>query len=339
GQSYQVDAGSSVQSIVDSGIVETNPGDLLAVDGSVLEEGKGEPFSFKVNGKEYDVDAPLHNGDIVELTPGRDVTEDADSTEKTSEYKVSVSGSGPMSVLMRKGVDGVKVTLVGKISGKTVTETKTKTTHALVKKFSSDTEEKVVALTFDDGPGDYTQEILDILAKYKVKATFFVDGASVEKNPDEAKAIVDGGNQIAVHAYENAYLTDMDSDEVKDSVDKTISAIKSSTGVQTDVMRAPYLAFGADEWKATDGAITYLIGATIDTHDLDGVGADQILSAATDVGPGDIIEMHAGGGDLTATVESLPKIIESLQKQGYTLVTVDELLSKSTVPTVTSSSI
>ncbi|MGI6217943.1 MAG: hypothetical protein ACOYIK_10085, partial [Coriobacteriales bacterium] len=51
GQSYQVDAGSSVQSIVDSGIVETNPGDLLAVDGSVLEEGKGESFSFKVNGK------------------------------------------------------------------------------------------------------------------------------------------------------------------------------------------------------------------------------------------------------------------------------------------------
>ena len=99
----------------------------------------------------------------------------------------------------------------------------------------------VCALTFDAAWGNEdTQQLIDILGKYKVKATFFVVGEWVDKFPESVKALHDAGHEIMNHSDDHAYFTKLSADQIKAQLDSCNSKIEAITGVRPDLFRPPY---------------------------------------------------------------------------------------------------
>lgn len=186
------------------------------------------------------------------------------------------------------------------------------------------TNTKRVALTFDDGPhAKVTQQILKTLKKYNAKATFFVVGNKVEKNPTILKEIFNAGHEIGNHTYNHSKLTTLTDKDVKTQIQSTNALVKSVTGYDTTVFRPPY---GSYNKKITDQLNVPNVLWTIDTLDWkhhDPKKTVQIIN--TNVKNGSIILMH----DIhQTTADALDSVLSSLQKKGYQFVTVSELLQK-----------
>lgn len=192
-----------------------------------------------------------------------------------------------------------------------------------------------IALTFDDGPnGPYTSEILDILKKYNIKATFFLLGKNVERYPAVAKRIVKEGHAIGNHTYDHPYLLIQSRSHITYEIKKAELAIFEATNTKTHLFRSPY---GADNsWlyhfvKET-GYVT--IEWTVTGHNgRKEIPYDSIIKNVLDgVENGAIILLHDGnrllkGSDRSHVVKALPSIIESLEQKGYQFVTVPQLLN------------
>jgi len=207
--------------------------------------------------------------------------------------------------------------------------------------YKSKVSDKIVALTFDDGPNEpYTSEILDILNSYGIKATFFVVGKNVELYPETAKRIMREGHVLGNHSYThnaNHALTE----EGCDDIELAQEAISNVVGIKPHLYRPPHgrkspweLQFLKQE-KLIE--VTWSISAN-DEHVIAYFGkpspetfAKEIIKEAK---PGKIILLHDGYGtnhgdvesDKSLTVKALPIIIEELRNRGYQFVTVPELL-------------
>lgn len=178
----------------------------------------------------------------------------------------------------------------------------------------------VIALTFDDGPGDRTGELLDQLEKYDAKATFFMLGQKVSSYPDEIKKMKEIGCELGNHSYDHPNLAKLSADGVKKQIGDTNSKIQAIVGEGASVMRPPYGAISAT-LKANAGMP--LILWNIDTLDWKTRNAkttvDMVMKNAKD---GDIILMHdIHTESVDAAIELIPKLLE----KGYQLVTVSEL--------------
>jgi len=195
---------------------------------------------------------------------------------------------------------------------------------------------KTVALTFDDGPNEpYTSEILNILDKYGIKATFFAVGQNVEEYPDVAKRIIQEGDVIANHSYShqaNHALTDYGAKDM----DKAEEAIFQIVGVKPHLYRPPHGK--KSPWELDEVKDQKMIEVTWDVSapELNKTSANSLADKIVDeTKPGEIILLHDGYGtqhndakaDKSLTVEALPIIIEKLQAEGYNFVTVPELLN------------
>lgn len=180
--------------------------------------------------------------------------------------------------------------------------------------------EKCLALTFDDGPGPYTQQIVDDLVSHKAKATFFVIGRNVAVNPETVQYAYNHGMEIGNHTWSHPSLDSLPSEAVMSELSKTTQAIEVATGAKPVGVRPPYGAFS----KATphDGMPFYLWD--IDSEDWKNRDANLTMQRVTDAAhPGGIVLMH----DIhPSTAKALPGIIEQLQEDGYTLVTASELI-------------
>ncbi|MBI4180530.1 MAG: glycosyltransferase [Chloroflexi bacterium] len=205
----------------------------------------------------------------------------------------------------------------------------------------SKTSDKVVALTFDDGPNEpYTSQVLDILNSYGVKATFFTIGKNVELYPETARRIIAEGNVLGNHTYSHNANHALISGGSKD-IQLAQEVIFKVTGVTPHLYRPPHgkkspweLQFLKQERLVE---VTWSVSAN-DQHILAYLGrpspetfAKEIISKMK---PGKIVLLHDGYGlthgdiksDKSLTVEALPMIIEELQHQGYKFVTIPELL-------------
>ncbi|MER2170254.1 MAG: polysaccharide deacetylase family protein [Psychrobacillus psychrodurans] len=191
-----------------------------------------------------------------------------------------------------------------------------------------DTNEKVVALTFDDGPHPkYTAEILDILLKHQAKATFFVVGEQAEKNPELISRQFNEGHEIANHTYTHPLKTTLN--KLEEELIQTDDLIFSITGSRPKLFRPV-------EGQYTDQMIEKVVekGYQVvmwswhqDTEDWKSTGVHRILKTVLKgVKPGNIILFHDGGGDRSQTVKALDKIVKDLKEQGYGFVTVSELI-------------
>ncbi|MEF3306331.1 polysaccharide deacetylase family protein [Paenibacillus sp. GYB003] len=190
---------------------------------------------------------------------------------------------------------------------------------------------KRVALTFDDGPDPkYTPLILDELKKCDVKATFFVVGVQVSRNGEMLKRIVKEGHAVGNHSWDHAKLTKRTAEQVRDEIVKTDEAIRKTLGTTTDLFRPPYGAADDNVKKIVEAERRRLIGWTVDTRDWAGTPPSEMLeNVKKHTKPEGIILMHCFGGKdgkLDNTVELLPQLIDYLKQQGYTFVTVPELV-------------
>lgn len=181
---------------------------------------------------------------------------------------------------------------------------------------------KMVALTFDDGPDpNTTPQALEILKRYGVKGTFFMLGKNVSAYPEVVQKVHKDGHAIGIHTWNHPVLTNMPLDEAKHEIMDTKDIIQKVTGIQTNITRPPYGSINEAVQYAVDQAF---IMWDVDTLDWKSHNTDAILQEVKkEVRPGSIILMH----DIHQTsIDALPTVIEYLQSQGYTLVTVDELL-------------
>ena len=185
-----------------------------------------------------------------------------------------------------------------------------------------ETMDKKIAITFDDGPNpDYTQMLLTGLKERGVHATFFLLGKEVEKYPEIVAEIHADGHLIGTHSYEHVNLKNLCDSAAIEQVDKTNTAIHEITGEYPEYIRPP---FGC--WKSNLDYDTKMIEVLWDVDPLDWKtsNSDVIAKRVIDkVQENDIILLHDAS---ESSVNAAFKIIDALQKEGYTFVTVDEIL-------------
>ncbi|WP_082867120.1 polysaccharide deacetylase family protein [Paenibacillus elgii] len=194
--------------------------------------------------------------------------------------------------------------------------------------------DKLVALTFDDGPdAKYTVKILDILKKYNAKATFFVVGYQAEKYPGVLSRIVKEGHMLGNHTWSHKDLTKLNGQQINNEIVKLNKVIQNATGEAPKYVRTPYGAVSKKVTEAIEQNGQHNVLWNVDTRDWAGATPEDMLkNVKANLKPGGIILMHSFGGkkgDLSNTIKLLPKMIEELQEEGYSFVTVDELKSKS----------
>ena len=184
-------------------------------------------------------------------------------------------------------------------------------------------ETKLVAITFDDGPSKYTNELLDGLKKLKAKATFFMVGSNVSAYPDTVRRMKDEGHQLATHTMSHANLPKLSPDKILYEVEEVDRRIDKVTGGGKYYLRPPYGAFNSTV-KST--VKTPMIHWSLDTEDWRYRNADSVYNVIVNhIHDGDIILLH----DLYETsVKGALHAIEDLQKQGYVFVTVEQLFRR-----------
>lgn len=191
------------------------------------------------------------------------------------------------------------------------------------------TEEKVIALTFDDGPhATYTPQILDLLAEYDAQATFFVVGEHAEKFPNLILRQQNEGHEIANHTYTHPYSSTPE--ELENELKKTNEIIFDITGTSSKLYRpvgGSYNELTVDT-AMQNGFKVVLWSWHQDTEDWKRPGTNKIVTKVlSGAKPGDIVLFHDAGGNRSQTVKALEVILPELKKQGYEFVTVSDLLS------------
>jgi peptidoglycan-N-acetylglucosamine deacetylase len=193
-----------------------------------------------------------------------------------------------------------------------------------------DTSEKVVALTFDDGPAIHTDEILTILKAENVKGTFFLTGNEIEKYPNDAKRIAEEGHEIGNHSYSHQRMVLKSPSFIKEEIEKTDKLIRQ-IGYKGEIhFRPPF------------GKKLFVLPYYLDKHDRKSivwsiepetypeVAADSTKIAEhviDNIEPGSIILLHVMYESRRESLHSVKEMITSLKEHGYKLVTVSELLT------------
>lgn len=192
-----------------------------------------------------------------------------------------------------------------------------------------DTNQKIVALTFDDGPHKkYTPEILNLLSKYQAKATFFIVGKNAEKNPEIISRMYEEGHEIANHTY--SHPTKIKTEDLMDEIQMTSEVLFSITGEIPELFR-PVEGQYTDEMInaiTKKGYKVVMWSWHLDTEDWRNPGVDKIVQTVTNgVKNGNVVLFHDGGANRTQTVQALEKVLANLDTQGYKFVTINELLA------------
>ena len=200
------------------------------------------------------------------------------------------------------------------------------------------TDDKVLCLTFDDGPdARFTPQILDILKARKIQATFFVIGANAENNPELVRREYREGHEIGNHTYTHPNVALISEERSALELGTTQRIIENLLGVATTFFRPPY---NADSEPQTPEEIVPIkraqdlgyatIAETIDPRDwAPGVTTQAIVDEVdNEIANGHVILLHDAGGDRAATVAALPQIIDKYTKRGYRFVRISDLIGK-----------
>lgn len=331
GRLHSLPPGATVSDLVSAGWVQP-PGDILSMDGSVITTGGGEPPIILRNGRLLTDNSLLHDGDVILTRAGSDLVESLVTTTVTIPIPVRYEGTGPLATLSTPGAVGVEEQLVGEYSGVVTSSTVVQAAMPMVvKRFKAPSNGKVVALTFDDGPWPaQTEQILNILKAERVKATFFVVGRQAYAYPRAMRRIVNEGHLVGNHTQGHLILDKVSPSAVRQQISEGQAAIQKTTGVRARWFRPP-----GGHLSAAVGTETARHGLSLAMWSVDpqdwrqpsgrALGAELVRT----IKPGSIVLLHDGGGTRAGTVWALPGVIRELKRQGYTFVTLDELMSKS----------
>lgn len=191
--------------------------------------------------------------------------------------------------------------------------------------FFGPTDDKVVALTFDDGPSPtYTPRVLRTLAHYDIQATFFMLGERVDKMPELTNAVVDAGHELGNHTWSHPSMRSLWKSQIREEVCGTTEAIRRATGLRPTLFRPPFGRFAPSAVPLL-GALGFdFILWSADGADWDVEDPQRIAKSVVDEAkPGSIILLH---DSKAITVEALPLVISGLKARGFSIVPVSELV-------------
>lgn len=193
-----------------------------------------------------------------------------------------------------------------------------------------DTDEKVVALTFDDGPTSRTPEVLRLLNEAGIRATFYLNGTDLRANPEHGRRIADAGHELGNHTDTHRRMVFVSADTVRDEIERTDEAIRATGYTGPITVRPPYgkKLLGLPHYLAEHDRTTVMwdvepdSAATADTADTAGIVAATLAQTR----PGSIILMHVMFPSRQASLDAVPDVLAGLTAEGYRFVTVSELL-------------
>lgn len=182
-----------------------------------------------------------------------------------------------------------------------------------------------IALTFDDGPDEvYTKEILDVLERHHVKATFFLIGSQAERHQGVVRQIASAGHELGNHGYSHSRLTTLSLEAARREIARTQEVIKAATNITPAWFRPPYGSYNEEIQRTAraEGAATVLWTLNPDDWRSPGqaVIVQRVVSAARD---GAIVLLHVRA----QTARALPTLIEELRARGFALVRLSDILS------------
>jgi len=291
------------------------PGKLLAVDGAILDR-HADPGHLLLNGSPAPRSTPLVAGDSIRVEDGTDRVE---GTKTSRELIPGRRTSNPMFTL--DTTKTVKITTVGRISG-TVASVRYRPVGRVHRP-------PQVALTFDDGPWpNSTRRFLGVLQRMKVKATFFMVGYLVERYPNIVRSVIRAGMTIGDHSWSHPYRTpfkDLKPHRIQTEVARPAALLRHRFGVDVRLFRAPGGSYDRDVIRTAQAAGMHLVQWSIDPHDYlaSAKPAKIARTVLSQVEPGSIVLMHDGGGDQSATLRALPRIIRGIRHMGLELVAID----------------
>lgn len=194
-------------------------------------------------------------------------------------------------------------------------------TYFNLKKRNISDEDKIVALTFDDGPSKYTDSILDTLKKYNACATFFVIGNKVDFYDETLNKMLKNGNEIGNHSYSHKWLNRLSEQEFKNELNKTQEEVKKATGYTPKLFRPTYGGYSDRLKKYTD--LTFVLW-DVDSSDWKVKNTDKIIkNVIPNVKDGSIVLMHDNHKYAADAIEA---VVKKLKEEGYEFVTISELL-------------
>ncbi|HEY7181229.1 MAG TPA: glycosyltransferase [Blastocatellia bacterium] len=254
-------------------------------------------------------------------------------------YDVDFEGSGEILDVAARPKDGAREIEVDAATGLISSAQYTAIPSSYVIRRAGD-RPGLVALTFDDGPDEkWTPQILDILKREGVRASFFIIGENGQANPELVERLAAEGHDIGNHSFTHPNLGEVPGEITDLELNATQRLIESLTGRSTRLFRAPY--FGDAEPTTPDEVepaarakeLGYIIvGLRVDPDDWALPGADAIVRRVVDglTNPdpdkrGQVVLLHDSGGDRSQTVAALPALIHELRQRGYRFVTVSEL--------------
>ncbi|NKE08259.1 polysaccharide deacetylase family protein [Mesobacillus selenatarsenatis] len=191
-----------------------------------------------------------------------------------------------------------------------------------------DTDEKVVAITFDDGPTQQVEDILPILETYNAKATFFLIGNEIEKNSEAAQMIASAGHQIGNHTYSHNRMVLKSPSFIKEEIEKT----------NTLILDAGYE--GEIDFRPPNGKKLFGLPYYLDQQNIDTItwnlepdsyytnSSDKINYVKKNVKPGSIILLHPMYDQTGKELKTLVGILKALSAEGYSFITVNELQNR-----------
>lgn len=203
-------------------------------------------------------------------------------------------------------------------------------------------ERNSIALTFDDGPDDVlTPKILDILKEYNVPAAFFIIGENALKHPEIVNRTLNEGHLLGVHTFTHPNIRMISEPRLLIEANSTQRLLASITGYSTILFRAPFAEDSEPQNRDEAAPLVELsaagyitAGTPIDPRDWEGNGVDLIVERirlAALTGAGNIILLHDAGGDRSDTLKALPRIIETLQNEGFSFVSLDALMDNDAI--------
>ncbi|MEU6814479.1 polysaccharide deacetylase family protein [Streptomyces sp. NPDC046860] len=176
-------------------------------------------------------------------------------------------------------------------------------------------------LTFDDGPHpDYTPHILDTLAKYDVRAMFFVCGEMAVDNKELLARMAEDGHVVGNHTWTHPLLTELARGDIRDEIERTSDVIEDAYGDRPQWFRAPYGAWNRATFQLGAAMGMEPMAWTVDTTDWMTPGTRTVVDRVEDgAAPGVVILSHDAGGDRTQSVRAIREYLPYLLDQGYHL--------------------
>jgi peptidoglycan-N-acetylglucosamine deacetylase len=193
---------------------------------------------------------------------------------------------------------------------------------------------KYIALTFDDGPGPYTPEVLSVLERFHVRATFFAIGKMERYFSVSTAREIHDGDVVGDHTETHPQLATLSAHDQHEQLFEQLVRVELVGGERPTLFRPPYGSYNATTMRELRALHLLMVLWSADTEDYLQPGVPVIVQRAlAGAQPGAILLMHDGGGNRSQTVAALPTIITELRARGYRLVTVPELLIPNPPPT------